>query len=1077
LVCPPKIKLFYKKTSFFNWEINRMPNQYVFLKSIVRQPIFTILLIILLGLISFAFIGKAAEYLVVERETNRLGGYYRSIGTLSGSSGEEQEDLSAGATLVRENPYLAFEDNRKASQGVMKDIWNADITGSYSWAEEMTGTFMGDMWFSGTLTTKREILKKIDEETTEVIGYTLNFLADTILAAYPEDMVEGRPVGFIFLNGGNEAAIPAIEQMEVRQRYLMRAWKENSFRIDPSWQNASSTLQIRALNDEGLWYLPLAEGAELDFNNPSLAEIKNEIDILNENQHALFLFGTADLSAMPQMQESARMYFLTDGRWLNRHDDLEQNRVIVIQKDFADLRKLRVGDMIPLILRGLQNPYGGYITTDDRDQWRAFPRYEETFEIVGIYDYLLELGTNHTTWAYIPNSLISVDVAYPLDGVYASMYSFVLDSSRNQDAFINENRAALAELGVEITFSENNGATFWAAVDPLRSSAFSGLLVFTMVLVIALALVTFLYLNQRRRDYAILRAMGVSKKTANWQLLLPLMLFAAVGVIGGALPAWEYTLENTAASFSSLPTPAGVLPETTLQPAYLAVICLVILSLQLGFSWVGTAILAGKPVLEILGKTVLARAKKQIATPPPQALAITPPIKQVSETNLTIDTNTIDNPSERNKPLPSVTTAGRSRGTSTAMLRYAARHTLRAGLKTILSMLVALGFALVLGWFRWSIDQNRAEVEHLYDTVVVEAEIFPANLNLTTSEGSSVIAERTVERMLESGFVRNAYTEAEVELTFLILFENRNSPEIHQLSETLLAFDQPEEFFASLTTRDTVQYGKLWDESLFSKVWTKDEIISQGVPAIFPESFLNKYNLNRGNVVNLDTEFNSYPYKIVGSYLEGSRQLSPNVVKQGRAAVLIPLSALRVILDNNLFYTVAKFTLEPAKNRELPAFREEMKKMVSEPSAGRLPLQIVFWDEELRAVVEPMEKNLALLEVLFPVTVAVSVLIGIGLSLLLVLQQARETALLRMLGVSRTWVRAMLSSGQVLLSLLGVILGLGLLVVLRQDPQAVLTTPALTTGGLYLLGALIGSLLGAIWVSNKQPLDLLQVKE
>jgi uncharacterized membrane protein (UPF0182 family) len=53
----------------------------IFLKSSLRQPIFTIFLIILLGLISFAFMGKAVEYLVVQRETNRLGGYYRAIGS------------------------------------------------------------------------------------------------------------------------------------------------------------------------------------------------------------------------------------------------------------------------------------------------------------------------------------------------------------------------------------------------------------------------------------------------------------------------------------------------------------------------------------------------------------------------------------------------------------------------------------------------------------------------------------------------------------------------------------------------------------------------------------------------------------------------------------------------------------------------------------------------------------------------------------------------------------------------------------------------------------------------------------
>jgi ABC-type antimicrobial peptide transport system permease subunit len=124
-----------------------------------------------------------------------------------------------------------------------------------------------------------------------------------------------------------------------------------------------------------------------------------------------------------------------------------------------------------------------------------------------------------------------------------------------------------------------------------------------------------------------------------------------------------------------------------------------------------------------------------------------------------------------------------------------------------------------------------------------------------------------------------------------------------------------------------------------------------------------------------------------------------------------------------------------------------------------------------------MEKNLALLEVLFPVTVAVSVFIGLGLGLLLVLQQARETALLRMLGVRRAWVRAMLSSEQLLLSFLGILLGLGLLVVLSHNPEAVLTPPILIAAGLYILGALIGSLIGAVLVTNKQPIELLQVKE
>jgi hypothetical protein len=254
-------------------------NQNTLLKSTLRQPVWTTFLFLLFVLIYFSFMGKAVEYIVVERETNRLGGYYRSIGALVSLSGNEMEDLSAGAALIQKSPYLAYEDRRRATSGVMEGIWNADISGSSSNHEQNTGYYNADMWFYGKLITKREILKKDEQETVETIGYTLNFQVDTVLAGRPEDIKDGRVVGFLFMFEGHEEAIPTIESIEVGKHYLIRGWKDITFRVDPSWQNASSTLKIRTLDDEGLWYLQLGEGAELDFNDPALVEIKSEIDI------------------------------------------------------------------------------------------------------------------------------------------------------------------------------------------------------------------------------------------------------------------------------------------------------------------------------------------------------------------------------------------------------------------------------------------------------------------------------------------------------------------------------------------------------------------------------------------------------------------------------------------------------------------------------------------------------------------------------------------------------------------------------------------------------------------------------
>ena len=55
----------------------------VCLKSTLRQPVRPLVLVLLIGAISFAFGARAVEYLVVNRETDRLAGYYRSIGSLN----------------------------------------------------------------------------------------------------------------------------------------------------------------------------------------------------------------------------------------------------------------------------------------------------------------------------------------------------------------------------------------------------------------------------------------------------------------------------------------------------------------------------------------------------------------------------------------------------------------------------------------------------------------------------------------------------------------------------------------------------------------------------------------------------------------------------------------------------------------------------------------------------------------------------------------------------------------------------------------------------------------------------------
>jgi ABC-type antimicrobial peptide transport system permease subunit len=124
-----------------------------------------------------------------------------------------------------------------------------------------------------------------------------------------------------------------------------------------------------------------------------------------------------------------------------------------------------------------------------------------------------------------------------------------------------------------------------------------------------------------------------------------------------------------------------------------------------------------------------------------------------------------------------------------------------------------------------------------------------------------------------------------------------------------------------------------------------------------------------------------------------------------------------------------------------------------------------------------LEKNITLLEVLYPVVIGVSVLVGAGLCFLMLLQATREAAILRILGTTRRSVRLALFSEPVILSMIGVIISLGITSFLWTTTGQVPIGSLLTSAGLYLLGTLIGSISGAIMVTNKKPLELLQVKE
>ena len=102
--------------------------QRVFLKSTLRQPVRTIFLLLLIGVIAFAFATRTGEYLLIRQEVAEAGSYYRSIGTLEAL--RENVDYYAVTEYLEENERVGVVNRVRRTSGLLLEgVYNADVNG------------------------------------------------------------------------------------------------------------------------------------------------------------------------------------------------------------------------------------------------------------------------------------------------------------------------------------------------------------------------------------------------------------------------------------------------------------------------------------------------------------------------------------------------------------------------------------------------------------------------------------------------------------------------------------------------------------------------------------------------------------------------------------------------------------------------------------------------------------------------------------------------------------------------------------------------------------------------------------
>ncbi len=1070
----------------------------IFLRSTRRQPIRTALLLLLIVLITFAFTARAAEYLLVNQEIDRLGGYYKSAGEISwlgGSRNPDNASFDEAKQFLENDPRVAHTNWTQWLSVVLQDMYNADVHGVGSSVKCKNGHY----YFTGTLLGISEVRGYSDGRpyASNIDGdwdVSCYFRQEQSMAGAPELVWEGQIVRVRILQ---KNVRDVLETLTVGKQYLVCGSVYYTYRPDgdiviekptvknpdpdepwQKWENTKPGDQFTAV--------PLAEGAplfyavpedgEIDWGDPALAGVEEELRICREEQSALQVLTTKDMDTMEEIRPDRGIY-LVDGRWLTHEDDSGQNRVCMIHDEMAKLRGLSVGDTITLKLRDIsaEDYQWGYILFPFMKDYETAM---ETFQIVGTYNNVRpdDQGFHvRRNIIYIPDSAVPENFHSFDPWLDADLLRFALTSPNVTEEFIADTRDALAEMSLQVKMWDNGWDDFQTAVRPMRQSSLYNLILFALILLTALCVVAFFYFRARRRDVAIARALGVPAGACVRQGAFPLAMIGLVGTAFGAVLGWQYALNRGAKTLASLSAYGEGAAEIALPRYWLAVIFggvfLLVFILAIG----GMVYLSRKPALELLQGNVQVKQKEDktaqmaaLDAMPKVAGAVAAPVSETGTFSAV--------------PLPSQKSASGIAHT----LRFVGCYIRRSKAKSALVFLLAALFTVGLAAIRVSIIQSNARVDELFNTVSVEMSLMPKNPTDYVA-GGGFAAQKTVDAISDTGFARDVYLEGQCAVMRMEILEDGASItddggtvwNSGGAAARMISFDAPDCFLSTGSGHEIeIAYRDGWGAEMFAKDWSGSDTL----PVLMPSYLYEAMNIPAGGRVALDilrediVSSKVYAFEVAGTYT-GTLTLGSS--GDGRPCLLAPASVMDTVMQNHTAYSTARFALNPAWNRDLDTVRAAVEEILEALNAGLLPLRPMIWDEELTQAVEPLNDSIRLMEMLYPVALALSLLAAAGVSALMILTEACEAAIMRVLGTTKLRSRIILVLQIVFVALAGLLIGLAAALVWAGSiglALAVFGMSALCAGA-YLLCAVAGSTAGAVTVTNRPPLELLQVKE
>lgn len=991
------------------------------LKSLLRSPVKTLLTFLLIASASFALFSRVTDYIVTMRETKSAEGFYHGVAALDnsvpaiytetgmytpeGNPWPTAEELEVFSSL----PGVTLADTRYMTAGLTEDykllyneydIGKVMLEGVYAGYEEKPGSNYIGLKFEDVKVIASESDIKIDD-TVQIGCYAL------------EEMSLGK----------NYFMQSYFDSLKVGTRCLLMC-------TDEHMSNYAANLAQNGLYERPDEALRVIDGLGVDYlETEEFAYQKEWAEIIERNSHIIDIVYTSDMRAIPRFNE--RGMIIVAGRSLTAED--MGTKACVVNELFLKENNLSIGDTVCVQLGDLLWPQMcGTKDVTIRRRTKFADSIE--FTIIGAYSMVDDVTTrlSESIWCYTPNTVF-VPVSHLLVKVpdnyetFPGEFSVFIEDAHDIETFREAAEPMAAEMNLALRFSDGG----WKGVkDSFETGTFASLLTTTLYIIgaiLALLFAVYLYIGRSKKEYAIMRMLGVPGKMAGNSVILPYLALSATAVSAGGI-AGVWIARNTAIrAFEGIAeTLEGYVPDTSI-PVSVIVVCLVF---EIGFTsfvaWVFLNKMKKTPPLELLHeRTPWTGTLKKVDEPAPES-------------------ESVPTGFEIAKLFTDEMPADKSYSALHQVFSYILRHMRRGIGKTAISLAMAIMLSAGMGMF--------VLLRVTYQDAYHQAEVKGRAMEFSSD---------TIMELAKSDLVKDLYCY--------------ESFEVHadgmEIPVRLTVTNDINRYLPSCR----VKYARGYDKSVFD---------GTGQVCLVGQDFANALDIQEGDEIGM---LSNDLYAFLGELYEegevaeaaqraGKMYKVVGIVETGDAGLASGIfTGIRSSAENvyGQPFPVGYCEFSLADNDRL----EELNDLLDELKAKGLKYAIMASFHVDGQALKNIARVCDLLESLFPIALAAAVLIGVLGAFLVICQSAQEAEFLRILGTTKKRVRCILAFEQIILCMVGTVLvsvGIALL-----EPELFARSRQLLAACfmLYLLSCVCGAAIAAIQVTRHKVLELLQVKE